>query len=128
MKKEWNTSERCRKNSSCNNISHNSIKYLLILFSLYLINEYILKNLSDNIIIHGYFNDFLAPLLLFVWIDFWDVKKKARKYYCIIFIIACISWEVITPIFKENSVGDIKDVIAYSGGYLVYIILDKLLI
>jgi hypothetical protein len=114
-------------NTCCGNYSgRNNFMYLLITFGIYLINENILKKISNNIIIHGYFNDFLAPLLLFFWINIWDRNKIARKLYWLIFILACISWEVITPMFKTNSVQDIKDIMTYCIGYIVYLIIEKI--
>lgn len=116
-----------RSNNSCN-IYFSSIinaTILIVTFIVYLINQKILK-LTNYTFFKCYFNDLLAPIILLSFSNFllnlYNRTIRGKNIY--IFISICgIFWEVITPLFKKNSVSDILDFVMYILGASIYMIL-----
>ena len=104
----------------------------LICVLLYLLNTLILSNINNyelNIFFTGYFNDLLAPLLLFSYINLILSLNNKNVYslqYLIIIIILCsFVWEYIILFFKPTSVSDPIDVIFYLTGTIIYWMIHK---
>ena len=102
-------------------------KILIFSFILYLINQKILK-LTNYTFFKYYFNDLLAPIILLSYsnflLNFYNKTIKGKNIY--IFISICgIFWEVITPLLKKDSVGDIMYFAMYILGASIYMILVK---
>lgn len=118
-----------RSNNSCSCYFSNMLNAKILIFSfiLYLINQKILK-LINYTFFKYYFNDLLAPIILLSYsnffLNFYNKTIKGKNIY--IFISICgIFWEVITPLLKKDSVGDIMDFAMYILGASIYMILVK---
>jgi hypothetical protein len=103
---------------------------LCVLF--YLMNQQCFKRVSNNFIIHGYLNDFLAmPLLL----SYSNILMFAGKRYFLLLttlksvipfsILVGLFWEYVTPLYRSSKVCDPYDLIAYVLGSLVYLAIVK---
>ena len=114
-----------------NNTSSTKKKYfykniVVFLFStlLFLLNYFYLKR--TNIFFKCYFNDVLAmPLLLsYSSILFYAINKEkiTMNFAVILTIVVSLFWEFITPMYKKDSISDMKDIIAYFFGTFLYII------
>ena len=93
---------------------------LLILVSLYTLNEIYLKSLHP--IFRNHFNDLLAMPLLLSYSSILIKKKLTYPFIISMTIICSFVWEFVTPIFKNNSTGDWMDVVAYVVGSLLWVI------
>lgn len=98
-------------------------KYGLLTFAitglLAIINQYILKELTDNSFIQFHFNDMIAMFMCCSWAAFWTALlfPKANNTtlgtVVLFFGIACvIAFEPYGQLFKKSAVYDILDVIA----------------
>ena len=104
----------------------------LICILLYLLNILILSSINYyelNVFFTGYFNDLLAPLLLFSYINLiLSLNNKnvySIKYLIIIIILCSFIWEYLIPFFKPTSVTDPIDVICYLTGTIIYWMIHK---
>ena len=117
-------------NRRWNNSSSFSFVFLLVAILSYFINLQ-LKGITDNIIIHCYFNDFLATIMILSWSNILlESKYKgiySFKYICLYTILLSIIWEYLTPLFLNRSVGDPLDVVAYFLGSFVYYLIYKII-
>lgn len=115
-------------NSWRNYSSRYNIVCLLIGDLSYFINQE-LKHITDNVIVHSYFNDFLAMLVLLPFSNLLlQMKNKgvySAKGICFFTLLASIEWEYIAPMYVKNSVSDPKDIIAYFLGAIIYYSLFK---
>lgn len=99
---------------------------------LYLLNKFIILNIN-NYTLHyffsGYFDDLLAPLLLFSYINlllsFYNKKLYSLKYLIIFILIVSVIWEYLVPLIKPTSVTDPKDVLFYILGTFIYWLIHK---
>ena len=107
-----------------NHTGSNSVINLLILVSLYALNELFLKSLHP--IFRNHFNDLLAMPLLLSYSSILIKKKLTYPFIISMTIICSFVWEFVTPIFKTNSTGDWFDVVAYVIGSLLWIILRRM--
>ena len=108
------------KNCWRNNNRSNSVVNLLILVSLYALNELYLKSL--HAIFRNHFNDILAMPLLLSYSSILIKKTLTYPFIISMTIICSFVWEFVTPIFKTNSTGDWLDVVAYVVGSLLWVI------
>lgn len=96
----------------------------LIAFTLYLINKFIL--ISLNSFFSNYFNDLLATLLLFSFINtISPIYLKKSVIIILITLIAIFFWEYLSLFLKPGSVFDWLDVIAYLISMLIYLLILK---
>lgn len=116
-----------RKNYMFENLS-----IFIIGVILYLLNTLIFSNLSNfklNYFFTSYFNDLIAPLLLFAYINLLlsliNKKVYSLKYLIIIILSCSFAWEYLVLFFKPNSVSDPIDVLFYILGTLTYWIIHK---
>ena len=94
---------------------------------LYLLNKFILLNIN-NFTVHyffsSYFDDLLAPLLLFSYINLllsiYNKKLYSLKYLIISMLLVSFVWEYIIVFIKHTSVSDPIDVIFYVLGTVIY--------
>lgn len=101
-------------------------------FLLYVLNTLIFSNV-DNFTLHYfftcYFNDLMAPLLLFSYINlllsFIDKNIRSLKHLIIIIIPCSFVWEYLIVFFKPTSVSDPIDLLFYVFGTLSYWIIYK---
>ncbi len=82
---------------------------------------YLLKN---------HYNDFLGGIsfiaLVNVILLFSKYNKiKKLKHILIIGLICSIAWELVTPVFVSESIGDFWDVISYGLGFTLYWIIKR---
>lgn len=99
----------------------------MITIIVYVINQEILKS-TNCIFFQYYFNDLLAPIVLLSFSNYllnvYNKVIKGKNIY--LFIIICgIFWELITPLYKKNSVSDIVDFIMYIIGANIYMLIVK---
>lgn len=117
------------ENSWRNYISSYNIIFLLVVFVIYIVNQNIIKGLTDNVIVHSYLNDLLAMNLLlpFSNILLWSKGKGiySLKNIYIFTLLVGIEWEYVTPLYKGDSISDLKDIVAYFLGATLYYILYK---
>jgi hypothetical protein len=100
---------------------------------LYGFNTIILSSINNynlHYFFSSYFNDLLAPLLLFSYINLIlsliDKKMYSLKYLILIIILSSLVWEFIAPIFKPTSISDPIDILFYFIGTLIYWIIYKM--
>lgn len=103
--------------------------------ALYLLNTIIfsyITNFNLNYFFTSYFNDLLAPLLLFSYINLVlsliNKKIYSLKYLIVIIILCSILWEYVALFFKPSSILDPIDVIFYFLGTLIYWMIHKYVI
>ena len=114
----------------CKRFENFSIFIISVL--LYLLNRFIILNINNSTIHYffsGYFDDLLAPLLLFSYINillsFYNKKIYSLKYLIIFILLVSIVWEYLIIFIKPTSVSDPIDVIFYILGTLIYWIIHK---
>lgn len=94
---------------------------------LYIFNTIIFSSINNyklNIFFSSYFNDILAPLLLFSYINLLlsliHKKLHSLKYLILIIIICSFVWEYLALFLKPTSVLDPLDILFYVLGTLIY--------
>ncbi len=94
--------------------------------TLYLLNQLLLKDLYGGTFLKGYFNDFLAPIILLALVDLYrrflripEIKHQLLFDLGIV-LVGGIIWEYASPLWRINSVADNYDFIAYFSGYIVF--------
>ncbi|PKL67890.1 MAG: hypothetical protein CVV28_03980 [Methanobacteriales archaeon HGW-Methanobacteriales-1] len=99
---------------------------------LYGFNTLIFSNINVyklNYFFSSYFNDLLAPLLLFSYINLLlsliDKKIYSLKYLILIIVLCSFVWEYLAIFLKPTSVPDPIDIIFYFLGTLLYWIIYK---
>lgn len=99
---------------------------------LHVLNVFIFSNINNstlNYFFSCYFDDLLAPLLLFSYINillsFYNKKIYSLKYLIIFILLVSIVWEYLIGFIKPNSVSDPIDILAYVLGTLIYWIIHK---
>jgi hypothetical protein len=96
----------------------------LIAFTLYLINKFIL--ISLNSFFSNYFNDLLATLLLFSFINtISPIYLKKSVIIILITLIAIFFWEYLSLFLKPGSVFDWYDILAYLISMIIYLLILK---
>lgn len=106
-----------------------NFKVLLVTIILYLLNQFILKEITNNRVVHGYVNDLLAMGVLLpycnILLSFAPGNRHLLNTFlkiCCFTLIVGLFWEFITPLYK-SSVADYLDVFAYLFGGFVYFLL-----
>ena len=102
---------------------------------LYLLNEYCLKLFfPTNIFITGYFNDLLAMPLLFSLVFIASVKYRVKwvpfhsvYYYILTLLFSCFLFEYVRSLYVFNSTTDFVDIICYTLGTLLYLLMLSLI-
>lgn len=110
-----------------------NILIFIICVLLYMMNTLTFSKIN-NFILHyfftGYFNDLIAPLLLFSYINlllsFIDKNVYSLKYLIIIIISCSFFWEYLVLFFKPTGISDPVDVLFYIMGTLIYWIIYKI--
>ena len=99
---------------------------------LHVLNVFIFSNINNstlNYFFSCYFDDLLAPLLLFSYINillsFYNKKIYSLKYLIIFILLVSIVWEYLIGFIKPSSVSDPIDILAYVLGTLIYWIIHK---
>jgi len=100
---------------------------------LHLLNRFFLLNI-DNYCLHyffsSYFDDLLAPLLLFSYINLllsiYNKKIYSLKYLIIFILLVSIVWEYLIVFAKPTSVSDPIYVLFYVFGTIIYWIIHKM--
>lgn len=100
---------------------------------LYLLNRLILKDITEGLIhwfLVCYWNDITGAIAVSAYVDsiiFHYSRKEIRIWGLIVILLACgIFWEFITPLFRQNSVCDFWDIVAYESGGIAYYLSIKL--
>lgn len=86
------------------------------------------NSLSIERFFRGYFNDLVGSFGFAALCNFLLVfsKRTLRRYFDVVLLMLfCgIVWEVITPLFRQDTVGDIRDMVVYLiGGSLYYFLI-----
>jgi hypothetical protein len=99
---------------------------------LHVLNLLIFSNISNSTLHYlfsCYFDDLLAPLLLFSYINillsFYNKKIYSLKYLITFILLVSIVWEYLIGFIKPNSVSDPLDILAYILGTLIYWMIHK---
>ncbi len=95
-----------------------------------LINKFIVSFDNSNffsLFMNCYFNDLVGCCGYCAYCDMSSVLFISRELnpLCIIVITICSGffWEYVTPLFRHDTVSDPMDIVAYSFGALVYLII-----
>lgn len=108
--------------------------FIILIFSigLYGLNTLIFPTIHNHklsFFFSSYFNDILAPLLLFPYINLLlsliDKKLYSLKYLILIIMTCSFVWEYLALFFKPTSVFDTLDILCYVFGTLIYWIIYK---
>lgn len=110
----------------------NIIIFSLSLF-LYLLNRLLLKDITEGLIhwfLVCYWNDITGAIAFSAFVHsviFYYSKKEIHLLGIIVILLICgLFWEIITPLFRKNSVCDFWDIIAYEAGGIIYYLSIKL--
>lgn len=101
---------------------------IFISFPLCLLNKLIRFSCpvgSINIFLRCYFNDLIGSIGFAAFCDFllrFGARALDRYWKVFVLMLSCgFSWEVVTPLFRPDSVGDFWDAVAYiAGGTIFY--------
>lgn len=100
---------------------------------LYLLNRLLLKDITEGLIhwfLVCYWNDITGAIAVSAYVDsiiFHYSKKEIHIWGLIGILLACgIFWEFITPLFRQTSVCDFWDIVAYMTGGVIYYLSIKL--
>ena len=100
--------------------------------TLYLVNQFLLKSLSDNLIIQSYLNDFLAMGVLLPYANLMlalypgkDIRLLSSLSILLFTLCVALFWEYATPMYLARSVGDYWDIVAYGAGGLTIVMLYR---
>ena len=114
----------------CNRFENFLIFIISVL--LYLLNRFSFLNINNstlNYFFSCYFDDLLAPLLLFSYINillsFYNKKIYSLKYLIIFILLVSIVWEYLICFIKPTSVSDPIDILFYILGTLIYWVIHK---
>ena len=111
---------------------------LLLFFigvALYILNKILLAGDYYGIfywLMHGYFNDFVGSISFISYCNLASIFFRHRMYFTelhkiLVFLLGCgVFWEFITPLYRENTISDPWDLVAYLSGGLLYYIIIKL--
>ena len=111
------------------------INIIIIFISvfLYLLNRLILKDITEGLIhwfLVCYWNDITGAIAVSAYVDsiiFHYSKKEIHIWDLIVILLICgLFWEIITPLFRKNSVCDFWDIVAYMTGGVIYYLSIKL--
>lgn len=123
-------SSRSNNCSSFNSIFLLNTIIFIIAFTLYCLNEIIFKP-KNIIFFKNYMNDFLAFPLLLSFSNITSlilIKRLIFDDFTIIIsfsFIVGLFWEYVTPLYYKNSVSDLKDILFYVIGSMVYHLICK---
>ena len=100
---------------------------------LYVINQYIKTRIPVEFIrwfLSCYFNDFIGGITFAAYCNmiFGFYNKRLDKLWQIqiLIFISGLFWEYITPMYRENTVSDLWDIVAYMcGGFLYWLNIKK---
>ena len=106
----------------------NAIIFSISVF-LYLLNRVLLKDITEGLVhwfLVCYWNDITGAIAFSAYVHsiiFYYSKKEIHFCVFLAILLACgIFWEIITPLFRKNSVCDFWDIIAYEfGGVICYV-------
>jgi hypothetical protein len=93
----------------------------------YLLNQQVLKRLSDNFLIQGYFNSFFATPLLLAYSNI--LVCLGRLHYLLFLsltrivpfaILAGLFWQYVTPLYRSSKVFNPYELVAYTLGSISY--------
>lgn len=109
-----------------------NLMIFIISILMYVLNTLIFSKITYfqlNYFFNCYFNDLLAPILLFSYINLLlsILRKKiySLKYLVIIILLCSIAWEYLIIFFKPHSVPDPIDILFYIFGTVIYWLLFK---
>lgn len=99
---------------------------------LHLMNKYVFLNINNSTIHYFFscfFDDLLAPLLLFSYINLllsiYGKKIYTLKFLIVFILIVSVVWEYLIVYIKPTSVSDPLDVLFYVTGTIIYWIIHK---
>lgn len=110
-----------------------NIKIIVITIIFYVLNQNI-KNLIPNNMLRWfmtcYFNDTIGGMTFVAYCSiitcFRDRRLRKLHHIEILMFFCGIFWEYVTPLFRENTVSDPYDILAYMlGGFLYWLIMLK---
>ena len=110
-----------------------AIIYLLVFLSIYIINKSKSINVENEYIkyfFNGYLNDIVGTIVFLLYLSIvLSYLKKTFVFKLIhiesITLICGILWEYVTPIYRNDTVSDPIDILAYLfGGILFWYICD----
>ena len=106
----------------------------LTAISIALANKYIINVDNKSLLstfMRCYFNDIVGACGYCAYCDYsselFTNKSLSAFVLFLITILSGIVWEYITPLFREDTVSDICDILAYAIGSAIYILIRRLL-
>lgn len=99
---------------------------------LYLLNNLYLKHVTGGLLyefMNGYFNDLICPLFFLSYSNILLIsvsREMSKLWQLALFSLAAgLVWEFFAPVIKKGSITDLKDLVCYQLGTIVYWILQK---
>ena len=100
---------------------------IILSVSLYLLNRLFLKDFSEGLahwFLVCYWNDITGAIAFsscVTLIIYHYTRKEIHIGELILILLMCgLFWELVTPLFRKNSVCDFWDIVAYEVGGIVY--------
>lgn len=104
-----------------------NLQIFLLAVLLYLLNEHVIKHMTQNLFFQGHFNDLLAMGLLLpysnVLLSLYPHRdlRLLRPVPLFVFVLLIgLFWEYATPLYLSRSISDPLDVLAYVVGGVLY--------
>ena len=104
-----------------------NVTIILITLLLYFFNQMMKSNYSNVYIywfMNCYFNDMIGGMTFMSYVNIWfEIYKRPTKSLLVIEVILFICglyWEIITPMYRADTVGDCWDIVAYMAGGILY--------
>lgn len=111
---------------------YENFSILLISILLHILNVFLFSNINYSIVNYFFtcfFDDLLAPLILFSYINivlsFYNKKLYSLKNLIIFILLVSLVWEYLIVFIKPTSVSDPFDILFYICGTLIYWIIYK---
>lgn len=102
----------------------------IIAVSLALVNKYFINVGNTGVLstfMNWYFNDIVGACGYCSYCDYASVlfteKSLTRYSLFLLILISGIVWEYITPMFREDTISDVYDIVAYIIGAGIYIVI-----
>ena len=100
-----------------------SVGLLLLGAALYGLNQAVLKPRLGHPLLHGHLNDVLAGVVFIAYTNLLCLAvTRGRRWLrragaCLVLMLAVgLFWEVVTPLYRADSVADPRDLLAYVAG------------
>ncbi len=96
---------------------------------MYGLNEFYFKGIFKNLWMQGYYNDYLAGIILLAAVELvtllYSSKEVSFIQTVVVMLLAGLYWEFIAPLYILDSVTDPRDLLVYEAGGIICFIINK---